>query len=168
MLTELVRKSLGRVISDRFSDSNGRINLLSLDPRLEEEIREKLEKTDGEVRLNLPPSRLRQIAAGVSEQIRKAFGGGWEAVIVADSQIRPYFRRIVTGVSSDIPVIAWDEISDDVEAKNVGVIAPLEEESAYAAEPDHFRKTRSNSPAPPLNPLPDGGEIPSPAGTGIG
>ncbi len=132
LLTELLRKSLARAICGKFADSEGRINVLSFDPHLEEEIRNCLEKTDGEVRINIPPARLRQIIAGISEQTRAAFRVGSETVILTDAQIRPYVHNIVCRVFPDIPVISYDEIAKDAQVTNVGVITPLEEEPAFA------------------------------------
>jgi len=132
-LTELARKSLGRAICAKFSDAQGRMNALSLDPHLEEEIREALERTEGEVRLNLPPSRLRQIIAGISEQAQAAFRVGSETVILTDTQIRPYVRSIVSRVFPDVPVISYDEIADGVQVTNVGVITALDRQFTTAA-----------------------------------
>lgn len=134
VLSELVRKSLARAICAKFSDAKGKINALSFDPHLEEEMRNALEKTDGEVRLNLPPSRIRQVIAGISEQTRAVFRVGSETVILVDSQIRPYVRGIVSRVFPDIPVISYDEIAGDAEVRNVGVIAAPGPEPAYAGE----------------------------------
>jgi len=132
-LTELVRKSLGRAICNRFSSDSGKLNCLSLDPHLEEELRDSLEAVDGQVRLNLAPARMRQIIAGISEQTQAAFRVGSDTVILTDAKIRPYVRGIVGRVFPDIPVISYDEIVDGVQVENVGVVAPLENELAYAA-----------------------------------
>jgi len=132
MLTELVRKDLGRAICGKFSDDEGRVNVLSLDPHLEEEIRDALEQTDGGVRINLPPERLRQIIAGISEQTRDAFRIGSETVILTDSQIRPYVYNIVGRVFPDVAVISYDEITQDAEVNNVGVITASKERPAMA------------------------------------
>lgn len=134
VLGELVRKSLGRAICSKFADSKGKINALSFDPHLEEEMRNSLEKTDGEMRMNLPPGRIRQIIGGISEQTRAAFRVGSETVILVDSQIRPYVRGIVSRVFPDIPVISYDEISEDAEVCNVGVITAAGPEPAHVGE----------------------------------
>ncbi len=126
MLTELVRKDLARAICSKFSDEQGRVTALSLDPHLEEEIRDALEETDGRMRINLPPERLRQIIGGISEQTRDAFRIGSETVILTDSQIRPYVYSIVSRVFPDVAVISYDEVTQDVEVSNVGVITPAE------------------------------------------
>jgi flagellar biosynthesis protein FlhA len=123
LLTELVRKSLARAISAKFSDGEDRINALSLDPRVEEELRGSIERTDGEVKINLSPQRLRQIIAAISDQARSAFQVGSETVILTDAQIRPYVRSIICRVFPDIPVISYDEIAESVHVNNVGVIA---------------------------------------------
>ncbi len=132
-LTELVRKSLGRAICSRFADPEGRMNVLSLDPNLEEEIRDALEKVEGEVRVNLSPSRLRQIIAGIGEQAQSAFSAGAETVIVTDAQVRPYVRGIVSRVFPDVPVISYDEIAEGVPVNNVGVISAHERPFATAS-----------------------------------
>jgi len=128
-----VRKSLGRAICSRFADPEGRMNVLSLDPNLEEEIRDALEKVEGEVRVNLSPSRLRQIIAGIGEQAQSAFSAGAETVIVTDAQVRPYVRGIVSRVFPDVPVISYDEIAEGVPVNNVGVISAHERPFATAS-----------------------------------
>jgi flagellar biosynthesis protein FlhA len=134
-LTELVRKSLGRAICARFCDEEGRINALSFDPHVEEEIREAVERSDGEVRINLPPQRIRQVIGGISEKTRSAFEVGSDTVLLVDSQIRPYVRGIVSRVFPEIPVISYDEITDDAQVRNVGVVHASEAEFAPAGEP---------------------------------
>jgi flagellar biosynthesis protein FlhA len=132
-LTELVRKSLGRAICARFADASGRMNVLSLDPHLEEEIRSSLEKVDGEMRINLAPNRLRQIIAGIGDQAQAAFRAGAETVILTDAQIRPYVRGILTRVFPDVPVVSYEEIAEGVQVSNAGVITPLERQFAAAS-----------------------------------
>ena len=133
LLTELVRKSLARAICDKFSTPDGKMNALSLDPRLEEEVRGSIERVNGDVRINLAPQRLRQIITAVSEQARNAFRVGTETVILSDSQIRPYVRGIIQRVFPDIPIISYDEITESVQVNNVGVISPKETEFAQPA-----------------------------------
>ncbi len=132
MLTELVRKSMARAISNKFADREGRMNVLSLDPHLEEEVRDALERTDGEVRLNLPPARIRQIISSISEQTRAAFKVGTETVILTDAQIRPYVHSIVSRVFPDMAVVSYDEIAGEVEVNNVGVISLQKRETSFA------------------------------------
>jgi flagellar biosynthesis protein FlhA len=128
-----VRKSLGRAICARFADASGRMNVLSLDPHLEEEIRSSLEKVDGEMRINLAPNRLRQIIAGIGDQAQAAFRAGAETVILTDAQIRPYVRGILTRVFPDVPVVSYEEIAEGVQVSNAGVITPLERQFAAAS-----------------------------------
>ena len=131
-LSEMVRKSLRRAICAKFADAEGRINALSLDPHLEEEMRDSLEKVDGEMRFNLAPARVRQIISGIAEQTRAAFRVSSETVILTDSQVRPYVRDIVSRVFPDIPVISYDEIAPGIEVTNVGVVSALEGEPILA------------------------------------
>ncbi len=130
LLSEFVRKSLARVICARFADSSGALNALSLDPHLEEEIRDAIESNDAEVRVNLSPTRVRQIMAGISEQAQTAFGGGSDTVILVDSQVRPLLRRMISRAFADIPVLAYDEVADDVQVNSVGIVVPVEGGSA--------------------------------------
>jgi flagellar biosynthesis protein FlhA len=148
MLSELVRKGLARAICSKLCDGQGRINALSLDPHLEEEMRGAVEKTNGETRLNLPPQRIRQIISGISEQARSAFRADSDTVLLTDSQIRPYVRRIVGRVFPDVPVISYDEIADGFNVRSVGVIAPLDREAALAGA-GRTLETAQESPTQP-------------------
>jgi len=85
---------------------------------------EALEKSDdGQVRLSLPPARLRQILDGISDQVRRSFAVSGPVVVATDPALRPTVRGLVRRVSRDIPVISYDEILDDVPVENVGLIA---------------------------------------------
>jgi flagellar biosynthesis protein FlhA len=141
VLTELVRKSLSRAICARFSDENGEIHALSVDPALEERLREGLEEGEGEqAGLSLPPALLRQIMEAVREETAAAQG---EVVILTDPRLRRSLRDIVRRASPEVPVIAYDEICDTASVQTIGMIcvpsAPIgagaqEQTSSTAAE----------------------------------
>jgi len=118
VLTELGRKALVRTITEQH-ESDGKIKAIVMDPSLEYELRDGIQKdADGEG-LNVAPERMLDLGRQVGEAWRSAMDKGFDTVVLAcDSRVRPHLARILARQMPQLPVIAYDEIvmGTDVEA----------------------------------------------------
>ena len=71
ILTEYVRQSLKRAISNKYFPINETTSVVTLDPGLEQEIMGSVKQTDNGAFLNLDPSRSRAIIDSVGKEVRK-------------------------------------------------------------------------------------------------
>jgi flagellar biosynthesis protein FlhA len=119
-LTERVRLDLGRVICDRCRDEQGRLHALVLDPRLELELRKVLHEKN----LAIEPGRLERLIACLANAWRKASAGGKEVALLTDFSLRRPLRHVLSRSLHDLPVIAYQEVPNDLLLDPAALIRP--------------------------------------------
>ncbi len=132
MLTEQVRKSLKWAICERFSDSNGNLYALTLDPALEESIAQNAEQQDGS---GLPPSRVRQVGETIMENVGQ-WDGEADLILLVSPGLRYHVEDLLGPFVSDVPVVAYDELCDTVQLNTVDIINGRSDDGEGNAEPD--------------------------------
>jgi type III secretion protein V len=100
-LTEKVRAGLRRALTQKFTQGNGRLSVVMLDPSLEEVIRTSIARTQSGAFLALAPDACRDIIAAIRRAIEQgeAKGSAPDVLLVA-----PDIRRFVRGLTrTDLP-----------------------------------------------------------------
>jgi type III secretion protein V len=112
LLVEYVRMALRREICFRWSDANKVITAYLLERAVEETIRSSLRKTSVGTFLAVPD----QVAHAVVEQLRtalEALGPKSQPVVLTAMDIRRHVRNLLNNNHIEIPVISYQEISQD-------------------------------------------------------
>lgn len=122
ILTEYVRQSLKRAISGRYFPQHETTNVVTLDPKIEQEIMGSVKQTEQGAYLNLDPERTRKIMDAVGEQVQKLENLGKSPIIIASPIVRMYFKRLTEDYYRDLIVISYNEIESDVELQSVGMV----------------------------------------------
>lgn len=122
ILTEYVRQSLKRAISNRYFMPNETTQVVTLDPALEQEIMSSVKQTEQGSYLALDPARTRQIMDSVREQIEKLQNLGRSPIVVTSPIVRIYFRKMSMEFFRDLVVVSYNEVESDVELQSVGMI----------------------------------------------
>ena len=111
VLTEMVRKSLARTITDRLKDERGRIPAITLDTPLEHHMLNNLKQEAETVTLALPAQVTIEISRKVAQAWRSAMDKGKDKIVLlCDSRLRPALADILTRTVPSLPVAAYDEI----------------------------------------------------------
>ena len=121
ILTEYVRNGLGRWISRQYEE-NGKIHVITLSPVLEDRINAAIQHTDNGSYLTLPPEVAKKTTEATVKQLEKLLTAGHLPVILTSPQIRSQVRRLMEGVLSSVVVLAYNEISRDVEVESMGMV----------------------------------------------
>jgi flagellar biosynthesis protein FlhA len=122
ILTEYVRKGLKRTISSKFFPANETTSVVTLDPKIEQEIMGAVKKTEQGAFLNLDPERSRQILDSVGEQTKKLENLGKSPIILTAPIVRVYFKRLTYEMYRDLIVISYNEVESDIELQSVGMV----------------------------------------------
>lgn len=122
ILTEYVRKGLKRTISSKFFPSNETTSVVTLDPKIEQEIMGAVKKTEQGAFLNLDPERSRKILNSVGEQTKKLENLGKNPIILTAPIVRVYFKRLTYEMYRDLIVISYNEVESDIELQSVGMV----------------------------------------------
>jgi len=122
ILTEYVRQGLARAISSKYIGKE-KANVITLDPKLEQQIMGAVQQTEHGSYLSLDPSVTQKIISEVYKQIQKLLSMGQQPIILASPFVRLYFRRLVEQSIPGVIVLSYNEIDPQVEVQSVGMVS---------------------------------------------
>ncbi len=122
ILTEYTRQALKRAISSRFFPANETTGVLTLDPKIEQEIMGSVKQTEQGAYLTLDPDRTRKIIASAEAEIKKLEELGKNPIIITSPIVRMYFKRLTEDYFKDLIVISYNEIESNIELQSVGMV----------------------------------------------
>lgn len=123
ILTEYVRQSLKRAISTKYFSLGETTSVVTLDPKVEQEIMGAVKQTETGAYLTLDPERTRAILKSVGTQTKKLEESGRNPIIMTSPIVRMYFKKMTQDAYKDLIVISYNEIEPDIELMSVGVIS---------------------------------------------
>ncbi len=123
ILTEYVRNALARTICQQYREKDGKIYVVTLDPKLEDLIKSGMDRSGVESTFTLSPVKLKQIGDALTSEVDKVLGSGHSPVILCSPQIRLQTKRIVETVHPGTPVISYNEIVKDLQVESMGLVA---------------------------------------------
>ena len=93
ILTEYVRQSLKRAISNKYFPLNETTSVVTLDPSLEQEIMGSVKQTEQGAYLTLDPEKTKTIMASVEAEVGKLEKLGKNPIIITSPIVRMYFKH---------------------------------------------------------------------------
>jgi len=129
MLTEMVRKSLSRTITEQYKDETGRISAITFDPAFEHRMVAALRQENGELILGLPA----EVALELNRRVATAWKSAMDqskdkTVLLCDARLRAPLAQMLTRTLQMLPVMAYDEIVLGTQVEPVETIAVQEDE----------------------------------------
>lgn len=122
ILTEYVRQSLKRAISNKYFDENEMTSVVTLDPKIEQDIMAAVKQTEQGAYLTLEPEKTQQIINSVQEEANKLENLGKSPIIVTSPIVRMYFKKLISDYFKDLIVISYNEIDSNVQLQSVGMV----------------------------------------------
>ena len=122
VLTEYVRQSLKRAISAKYFAPNEATSVVTLDPKIEQEIMNSVKQTEQGAYLTLDPDRTKAIMKSVGQQIDKLESLGKNPIIITSPIVRMYFKKLTEDYYQDLIVVSYNEIDSNVELQSVGMV----------------------------------------------
>lgn len=122
VLTEYARQSLKRAISSKYFPSNETTNVVTLDPKIEQEIMGSVKQTEQGAYLTLDPDVTQGIINSVQEEVAKLEELGKNPIVITSPIVRMYFKKLTADYFKDLIVISYNEIDSNVELQSVGMV----------------------------------------------
>ncbi len=122
VLTEYVRQSLKRAISSKYFPKGEKNLVVTLDPRVEQEIMASVKTTEQTTYINYDPEKTKKLMDSIEEQAKTLEDMGKNPIIVTSPIVRMYFKRLSRDYFPDLIVISYSEIDSDVELQSVGMV----------------------------------------------
>ncbi|MEC0091390.1 flagellar biosynthesis protein FlhA [Paenibacillus macquariensis] len=122
VLTEYVRQSLSRQITQQYSQEGETLKVITVGPTLEKKISESVQQSDQGSYLALDPMSTQTIYQKLNEQINRLLQSGQQPIFLTSPTIRMYLRQVIERTMQDIPVLSYSELEPNVEIQSVGVV----------------------------------------------
>ena len=122
ILTEYVRQALKRAISARYFALNDTNSVVTLDPKIEQEIMAGVKQTENGSFINIDPARTHEILESVGREVQKLENLGKNPIIVTSPIVRIYFRKLTEDYYKDLIVVSYNEVDSSVNLTSVGMV----------------------------------------------
>ncbi|MEY8745022.1 flagellar biosynthesis protein FlhA [Paenibacillus tundrae] len=122
VLTEYVRQSLSRQITQQFSQKGETLRVITVGPGLEKKIAESVQQSEQGSYLALDPVSTQSVYQKLTEQVNRLIQSGQQPVVLTSPTIRMYLRQVIERTMQDIPVLSYSELEPNVEIQSVGVV----------------------------------------------
>lgn len=122
VLTEYVRQRLKRAISNTYFTEGEMTTVVTLDPKIEQDIMNSIKQTEQGAYITLDPATTKKILNSVENEVKKLENQGKAPIIITSPIVRMYFKKLTKDYFKDLIVISYNEIESDVELQSIGVV----------------------------------------------
>lgn len=122
VLTEYTRQSLKRAISNKYFPPNEMTSVVTLDPKVEQEIMASVKQTEQGAYLTLEPEKVQDILGSVKDEVTKLDDLGKNPIVITSPIVRMYFKKLTEEQFEDLIVVSYNEIESNVELQSVGMV----------------------------------------------
>jgi flagellar biosynthesis component FlhA len=123
-LTSYIRTRMKRFISHRFTQGSNNLVTFLLDPRLESFILKKAKDKRMLEENWLSMAHLEEIIHAFNEQLEIGVRSFTQQSILTTAEVRPYLYEILAPIFPRLQVLAYQELSPDINIQPIGRIEP--------------------------------------------
>ena len=134
-LSELVRRRLGLYFVPEYEVRPGVIRAVTLDPRLEQWLTGKVQRSATDVGLALDPTTTRHLLDEINRRTGELAAQGQPALIVVSTEIRLALKRFFESSFPRVVVLAFQELPASTEIENAAIITAPPHLAREAAAP---------------------------------
>ena len=108
VLTEYVRQRLKRAISNTYFSDGEMTTVVTLDPKIEQDIMNSIKQTEQGAYITLDPAVTKKILNSVETEIKKLESQGKAPIIITSPIVRMYFKKLTKDYFIDLFVISYN------------------------------------------------------------
>ncbi|MGH7937107.1 MAG: FHIPEP family type III secretion protein, partial [Bryobacteraceae bacterium] len=121
-LAEQVRKRLGVYFISDYESEPGVIKAITLDPRLEQFLIGRIQRTPHDIGLVLDPALAQHLLTELTDRMTKMSEQGLTPIIIITSELRLAFKRFFDPSLGKLVVLSFQELPPLIEIQNVAII----------------------------------------------
>lgn len=122
LLTEYVRQSLKRAISEKFFPQGETTSVITLDPKTEQQIMDSVKQTEQGAYITLEPPKAQKIIDSLKKEVDKLDKLGKTPIVMTSPVVRMYFKKLTEDYFKDLVVLSYNEVDSNVELQSVGMV----------------------------------------------
>ena len=120
-LTEYARQNLSRTISTQYANTEGFVQVVSLDPLLDRRLTESMKPTGGEPG-GLSANVFNQVIVAVRQAIERVVSQGYQPVLLCSQSIRAQLYRLVSPGVHALAVLSPNELDPKTKIQAIEVV----------------------------------------------
>jgi flagellar biosynthesis protein FlhA len=121
-LSELIRRRLGLYFVPEYESRAGVVRAVTLDPRFEQWLSQKVHRSPTEVGLALDPATARHLLEEINKRTAELVQNGQPPVLVVSTEVRLPIKRFFESSFPRVTVLAFQELPAATEIENAGII----------------------------------------------
>ena len=121
-LSELIRRRLGLYFVPEYECRPGVVRAATLDPRLEQWLGTKVQRSATDVGLALDPTTTRHLLEELNRRTSGLVGEGLPPILVVSSEVRLPLKRFFESSFPRLTVLAFQELPTATEIENAGIV----------------------------------------------
>ncbi|PWK12695.1 flagellar biosynthesis protein FlhA [Tumebacillus permanentifrigoris] len=122
ILTEYVRQSLSRQITNQHKAGGGPLKVITLSPNVEKLLLDNIQGSEQGTFLALDPRVSQQIYQKLAEQVQVVTNLGHSPLLLTSPNTRMHVRKLIERVLPDVAVLSFNELDTTVDVQSGGVV----------------------------------------------
>jgi flagellar biosynthesis protein FlhA len=122
ILTEYVRQRLARSITKQYETSEGVLPLITLDQKMEDILRDKIQKGEYGTHLALEPSLAQKILTSINQTVDRIAPLNYQPVILCSPVLRRHLKRLLDRFLPQVAVLSHSELTSETKIHSLGTV----------------------------------------------
>ncbi len=122
MLIEYVRQALARNIVKLYVDAHDTLHVITLDPVVEQAIRDSIQYTEHGSYVALDPEKAQVIYKSLSTAVEDATERGYSPIVLCAPVVRIYFKKLTEKMIPNLTVLSYNELEGRINVQSLGVV----------------------------------------------
>jgi flagellar biosynthesis protein FlhA len=123
LLTEYVRHRLARTICTRYRDKDNRLQVVTLDPALEDRIKAGFDHNDHGLFIRMSPQMVETICRLIHDEVEKMAAAGRSPIVLVSPQIRAALKQLTAPRLPQLVVLSYNEITRDTRIDALAMVS---------------------------------------------
>jgi flagellar biosynthesis protein FlhA len=123
ILTEYVRQKLARSILRQYENAEGVLSIVSLDPQIEDLLREKIQRGDQGTYLALEPNLAQRILRSVHQALDRLAQVNIQPVLLCSPLVRRHLKKLLDRFLPQVVVLSHSELTSQAKIQSLGTVS---------------------------------------------
>jgi flagellar biosynthesis protein FlhA len=122
ILTEYVRQRLARSIVKQYETAEGILPLVTIDQKIEDILRDGIQKADHGSYLSLEPNLAQKILMAINQTLERMAQANHQPIILCSPTIRRHLKKLLDRFLPQVVVLSHNELTTQAKIQSLGTV----------------------------------------------
>jgi flagellar biosynthesis protein FlhA len=128
ILTEYVRQRLARSITKQLETSEGVLPFIAVDQKVEDILRDKIQRADQGSYLSLEPNLAQRILKNINQAIEKIAHLNVQPILLCSPMVRRHLKKLLDRFLPQVVVLSHSELTPQTKIQSLGIVSLAHED----------------------------------------